>query len=57
MHDFPFVDVRSSSGKSCVVSGPSCMAAMISNKRYNPGDRVVVTSGETTSDLINVNVV
>ena len=38
MNGFPFMDVRSSSGKSCVVSGPSRMATMISNKMYKPGD-------------------
>ena len=38
MSGFPFIDVRTNSGKSRVVSGPSQMAAMGSNKRFKPGD-------------------
>ena len=38
MSDFPFNDVRTNSGKSRVMSGPSHMASMRSNKRYKPGD-------------------
>ena len=36
--DFPLERVRTKSGKSRVVSGPSRMAAMRSNKRFKPGD-------------------
>ena len=38
MSDFPFIDVRTKSGKSRVVSGPSRMEAMRSNKRFKPGE-------------------
>ena len=41
MNDFLLVDVSSSSGKSCVVSGPSRMAAMISNKTYLVDNQVM----------------
>ena len=36
--DLSCIDVRSSSGKSRVMSGPSCMAAMLSNNRCKPRD-------------------
>ena len=36
--DFPLERVRTKSGKSRVVSGPSRMVAMRSNKRFKPGD-------------------
>ena len=36
--DVPLECVRTKSGKSRVVSGPSRMAAMRSNKRFKPGD-------------------
>ena len=46
MSDFPFVDMRTKSGKSRVVSGPSRIAAMQSNKRFKPGDQVNVDIGK-----------
>ena len=38
MKDFPFIDIRSNSGKRRVVRGPSRMAAMRPNKRFKSGD-------------------